>query len=471
MDWKLKKKFYPHFDAPIEASEIRKLVSDPNRVANNSFYPFIRYTQEWQPFRKRPDRPDKKRRPIRYASRRDSYIFSYYRHLLSKLYEQRLISLGLDESVLAYRKIRRSDGRGKSNIDFSKDAFDKIIEMGDCTVFALDVSKFFESLDHAILYQRWAETLGKPELPADHRAIFQAVTRYAIVDRDDVYERLGYSAKKLINGSERLIYEVKFKDIPMKLCSNTDFKEKICGRGGFYKSLIKINRKPYGIPQGLPISDLLANLYMIDFDLEVQRWCHGQGGYYVRYSDDILIILPKINPVNIDEVINFTREQIGRAGRKLIIKNEKTSILTYQSVRGTQSFTHISGKQGKGGLEYLGFRFDGRDVFVRDATISRLYRKIAAGIKSEVASLIRRYDGSTPEILKNKFDYGSFFQRYGKVEDFKPGMDYRQWTFWTYARRASVVFGRLGRPIPKQLRHYKLVVRRRVVLEIERQLR
>ncbi|WP_152002694.1 hypothetical protein [Roseobacter sp. TSBP12] len=85
-------KHYPHFDAPITLREIRNLVTDRERVAANSFYPFFLYEESWQPFRSTDAaKPDKKRRPIRYGARRDAYIFAFYRRKLSRLYEARFV--------------------------------------------------------------------------------------------------------------------------------------------------------------------------------------------------------------------------------------------------------------------------------------------------------------------------------------------------------------------------------------------
>lgn len=45
-----------------------------------------------------------------------------------------------------------------------------------------------------------------------------------------------------------------------------------------------------GIPQGTTISDVIANMYMIDFDILMKKFATKYGGYYKRYSDDILYI-------------------------------------------------------------------------------------------------------------------------------------------------------------------------------------
>ena len=92
-------KRYPHFDKFLPPDEIVAIVKNPERVRTNAFYPFLRYIKSWQPFRSNDVPHKKKERPIRYASRRDAYIFAYYRYLLSERYEALLKDLDLSESM------------------------------------------------------------------------------------------------------------------------------------------------------------------------------------------------------------------------------------------------------------------------------------------------------------------------------------------------------------------------------------
>ena len=293
IDWSPALKHYPHFDKPIRPNDIEALVRDADAVSRNSFYPFMRFEEKWQPFRdKQGGKPDKKIRQLRFASRRDAYIYSYYRHLLRDPYEAALAARGLGDNVIAYRKLATADGKGKSNIDFALDAFNVIRDYGDAAVVTLDISKFFESIDHEFLRQKWCALLGVTELPNDHRAVFRAITRYAIVDRDAAYERLGYLTWQAKGLSRIPVYTTGFKDMPRQLCSNADFREKICGKGGGFASLIETNKDDFGIPQGSPISDMLANLYLIDFDSALKAYVDGIGGVFFRYSDDIIIVIP-----------------------------------------------------------------------------------------------------------------------------------------------------------------------------------
>jgi hypothetical protein len=98
-DWSPALKHYPHFDKPIRPSDIKKLVRNPDAVARNAFYPFLRFEEKWQPFRtKAAGKPEKKVRQLRFASRRDAYIYSYYRHLLCAPYENALKAKGFSQT-------------------------------------------------------------------------------------------------------------------------------------------------------------------------------------------------------------------------------------------------------------------------------------------------------------------------------------------------------------------------------------
>ena len=115
-DWQLKPsdlKRYPHFDKYLPAEEAVAIATDPERVAANPFFPFLRYIKMWKPYRP-TDKPAKER-PIRYASRRDAYIFARYRHLLAQGYETELRRLAIQDCPIAYRKIpvSRDSHRGK----------------------------------------------------------------------------------------------------------------------------------------------------------------------------------------------------------------------------------------------------------------------------------------------------------------------------------------------------------------------
>ncbi len=467
-------KHYPHFDAPISVKNVKNLVRNPEAVKRIGFFPFLRYYDEWQPFRKNEDggKPSKKSRPISYAARRDAYVFMYYRYLISKKYEEKLIELGIEDAPIAYRKIPKSScgGPGKCNIDFAKDAFDFVASLGDCVTVALDIEGYFDHLDHGCIEALWCELLGVTKLPSDHTSVFQAITQYSYVDQREAYRRLGYFGPKRKIGTRDIEgFLVPYKDMRKQLCTPTEFREKICGKGGRYKSLLRKNRKPYGIPQGSPISDLIANFYLLHFDVRMKKYAEDRGGMYLRYSDDILLILPGGKSVAI-AAEDFATENVGDFGPKLRIKNSKTSIVQYNVSSTGLSIDHIKGKQGKNGLEYLGFRFDGKHVFIRDNTISRYYRKISMALSSEAHRLVEQYPTDDAQELMEKFNFSLFLERWNKVRNFKAvESDYHKWTFWTYVKRAAETFGG-ERQFFRQIRKSKKIIRNKLETKLEKML-
>lgn len=465
-------KRYPHFDAQLSIAAATKLATDPKAVASHTFYPFLLYSDRWTRFASRGEQGDVKLRPIRYSARGDAYIFSYYRHVLSKAYEVALVDNLLSNSVLAYRRISDENGKGKCNIHFARDAFDTIAKLGNCCVVALDISGFFESLDHDRLKLAWCDLLGVKKLPDDHFRVFRAITRYAVVEKRAVYERLGYFGPKLSpkSGKSSSGYLVSYKDMPKQLCSGVEFRRKIAGGDGS-KSIVDVNLKTYGIPQGSPISDLLANIYLLKFDCAVRESIVKLGGVYLRYSDDILLICPGGEDVG-KALASDMRVLIKNFGEKFVIKEKKSSVFVFNSRGGAQACTLIQGEQGKNGLEYLGFRFDGRKVFIRDSTLSNLYRKVTRNARAAAVSLVKRFPGKGGPFLRAQFDCESLIERFGRVQDFaEMADDYRNWTFWTYTSRAVKIFGPKGLPIARQLRRFRSNVRERAEDELEKALK
>jgi hypothetical protein len=192
------------------------------------------------------------------------------------------------------------------------------------------------------------------------------------------------------------------------------------------------------------------------------------GGSYVRYSDDILLILP-VTEDKAREVMDDLPARIRQHGDELLIKPEKSSLIRYNRENNDQTCSLISGK-GRNGLEYLGFRYDGRHVFLRDSTISNLYRKVASVARNHAGATIKRYPGKSYAELCSLFNFEQFTKRFGKVEGFEPTSTNRTWTFWTYVVRAAEEFGPQGKKITRQVARLRRHSRIRVDHEIERAL-
>ena len=243
--WQLTPKEYPHFNSQLSVQDAISLATDPKAVVAHKFYPFILYTNRWTRFAKRGE--DGAVRSGQSVTPQEAMLISlaYYRYLITQEYEAALSKNSLSDFVIAYRRIRDADGTGKCNIHFAREAFEKIRKLENCCVVALDISSFFKSLDHELLRSIWCDLLNVSKLPEDHYRVFRAITRYAVVEKQAVYERLGYYGLKSKSGRVTEGYLVPYNKMPKQLCTGWNFRQKIAGGDGS-KSLIKVNLKTYG---------------------------------------------------------------------------------------------------------------------------------------------------------------------------------------------------------------------------------
>lgn len=479
-------KLYRHFDAVISVQDILPYVSSPENVAKHRFMPFLHFTQEWRrgPIKRAGDKPIARKpkiRKIRYASRKDAYIFKYYREMLSLHYEAKLRQTGLSESVLAYRTIPKADGTGnKSNIEFAKEAFATVDELGKCTAVAIDISDYFGSMSHNRIKEVWCDLLNTHSLPEDHFAVFSALTKFRFVDRNDAYCALGYSEKKE-DGSYK--YKISPTDIPHQICTNSQFRELIVEN----KLVLRNEGESLncGIPQGAPLSDLIANSYLFDFDLKMQEYAVSKGGRYFRYSDDILFILPG-DGRTARAAYSLAQNEITKMGDQLKIKPEKTEITCYVDKTAENrcyglGFSEVDGKLVKQahnqGLSYLGFRYDYRKVYLRSSTISNLRGKIYRSAKAVATNHVDRYmDKDLLWLLENS-PIDQLTQNFFQVEDFEEaiakaealhGSPFSKMTFFSYAERASEAFKSYPNSIMKQTLKVKSHIQKMLDKQIEK---
>lgn len=341
---------YLHFDEPLGLSKAHELVSNPERVAKHAFWPLINYTIKTVKLKKIGSLSGLKKipkdRPIAYASHSDSHILSYYCHQLSSLYEARLTSQNLSDNVLAFRSL------AKSNINFAGEAFAEIRQRGNCDAVALDITKFFDTLDHKILKECWLALLDKKQLPNDHYAVYRAITKFSVVHRERLFEILDISKNNPRNGRRRI-------------CSPKEFRNKVRGAG-----LIEVNKSAKGIPQGSAISALLSNLYMLDFDVAAKSFADSINGRYMRYCDDILFIVPSGLSVNVE---NFANAEI----KKIHLDINPCKTITSQFLCPVGKSHQESNRP----LQYLGFLFDGQRILIRSAAFAKFSNRMKRGIR------------------------------------------------------------------------------------------
>ncbi len=351
-DFDLKRRKYLHFDFPISTRRARALVLSPAQVATHPFLPFLKRVLRTPKYRKSKGKVINKTRKVAFASHADAAIYQYYSYMLSREYESFLLNSNLSDIPIAYRKFEPS----KCNINFAHEAFSFITSHLPAVVIACDVTGFFDNLNHDLLKSSWCKVLDVGRLPADHYRVFRSVTGYAFALEIEVTRALGIKKK----GAAKPQY---------RLCTSIEFRDKIRSN-----RLVHTNHSGHGIPQGSPISGLLSNVYMIPFDTEVSQYVNDRGGYFRRYSDDILIVLPLTSEDDPDEVksnaIAMLNETIAKLS--LVLKAEKT-----------EKYICVIGDDGRftKDIQYLGLCFDGKNVRIRHQTLGRYYGRLSRYLK------------------------------------------------------------------------------------------
>jgi RNA-directed DNA polymerase len=351
----LERRGYVHFDRHIAAEKIERRVRDPEYVASHGFMPFIGYSIEEPKYKRLQRKVLIKSRPIRFASHLDSHVFAYYANLLAEPYEEALRANSLSENVLAYRKHEiEGERRGKCNIHFANEAFEWVKQYRDCTAFAFDVEGFFDSIDHGLLKQQWQNLIGDDRLAEDHYKVFRAITKYCWVELAAMADALGFGRNRLEKSR-----------VPFS--TPKAFRERIAKQG-----LLQINKGPFGIPQGSPISALLSNIAMLDFDCMMAQLVKNWNGLYRRYSDDILVIVPSeyANDVGVQTWDTLAKTTNGT----LKLNDEKTVVSAFET-KGGKLIADTP-------LSYLGFDFDGQQKLIRQKTISRFQRRMVQAVRS-----------------------------------------------------------------------------------------
>ena len=90
-----------------------------------------------------------------------------------------------------------------------------------------------------------------------------------------------------------------------------------------------IVHRDFGIPQGSPISSVLANIYLLHFDKTINDFISSHGGIYRRYSDDMVVVCPlKVK----DELSDLVYKEIGNY--KLEIQPTKTQVFQFKREKG-----------------------------------------------------------------------------------------------------------------------------------------
>ena len=338
---------YAHFDLRVSLSmpSIRKYVMDRAKIVTHSFYPFIHFEKKNSRYGKKGP---KKPRDLYYCSHLDRCVYQRYAFLLNYQYNIWACKKNIDDVAIAYR-----DNLGKNNIDFAKDAFDAIRSFPQCFILVGDFTNFFDNLEHRYLKKMMCEVLGVERLPQDYFSVFKNITRFSSWDWQDIVKAAGENieergVRKKINSKNTVLTKEQFQK------SKKDIKKNVSG---------------VGVPQGSPISAVLSNIYMIEFDKDIKRYVASKGGIYMRYSDDFIIVLPYERDAEIADFTSYVFSYVESMKGLIDLQKEKTSCYTYKNE------VVYEGDQPSS-INYLGFLFDGKNIRIRPRAITKYYYRM-----------------------------------------------------------------------------------------------
>lgn len=338
---------YAHFDLRVSLSmpSIRKYVMDRTKIVTHSFYPFIHFEKKNSRYgKKEPKKP----RELYYCSHLDRCVYQRYAFLLNYQYNIGACENNIDDVAIAYR-----DSLGKNNIDFAKDAFDAIRSFPQCFILVGDFTNFFDNLEHQYLKKMMCEVLSVERLPQDYFSVFRNITRFSSWDWKDIVKAAGENIaergiRKKINSKDTVLNKEQFQE------SKKDIKKNVSG---------------VGVPQGSPISAVLSNIYMIEFDKDIKRYVASKGGIYMRYSDDFIIVLPYERDTEIVDFTSYIFSYVESMKGLVDLQKEKTSCYTYKDE------VIYEGDQPSS-INYLGFLFDGKNIRIRPRAITKYYYRM-----------------------------------------------------------------------------------------------
>jgi hypothetical protein len=509
----LKSKGYLHITAQIDVQkrehELVAKITNPNFVSRYAFYPLIHTNINERRYKRLPHDSSKrahsyideekgpvrniKCRPLHYATHLDAMIFSYYAQVLQEEYEKEIAKYNtLCDCIIAYRKIPSDvEGKHKSTIHFAKEIFDEIkiraAKEEECVVLTFDIKSFFSNLNHARLKDTWAKVLGVDRLPDDHYNVFRASTLFSYIYLDEL--RLGKKYKgRRPSFDEKELARIRNKHgIHAFFESPKAFRDKVKdGSVKLYKYPFrdKETKEPIGIPQGLPISATLANLYLLEFDKKVlEEVVCMFGGYYRRYSDDIVVVCSRAHAVTVEE---FILEAIKES--KVKISTEKTERFLFKKVafgkkepRLTSIKLNEQGEHIGSPFNYLGFEFNGQKALIKSANLGKFYRRMIQSVKRKAKRAKKEAEktpGAKPYIHRRQL-YKLYTakpltntkvrSRWKKIVQIENG-DFRLKTgiknkelrsnYLTYVRRASEIMEEPA--IENQIRKHKAIFNRAI---------
>ena len=341
---------YKHFDKKVLLKNVIKDIEKPQNIEKHAFIPFLRIYKRNIKYNGKDKKV--KVRSINYASHYDSCIYKYYSFLVDKAYEKYAKTKLINKVAIGYRSSFQ-----ETNIQFAKQAFDFIKKQYNSIVFIGDFTDFFDNLDHKYLKKQLCKIFGVASLPLDQYQVFKSLTKYTFVE------------KHALNTQMKANGEVEYKHILLPIQKLNDYKHLI------HKKATK------GVAQGISLSAIYSNVYMIDFDEICNKLAHKYNGLYLRYSDDFIFVFPDKEPFEVKMLYKEILRNVAYIPG-LSLSTEKTKIYycSKDKIKSCEKEIGAS-SNSKNSIDYLGFNYDGKWVRIREKTIAKYYYRTYSKIK------------------------------------------------------------------------------------------
>lgn len=401
---------YAHFDGRCDLADewVQELLLNPEAVISHGFFPFLRFIKITRKVSKVAGQltGKVKERPISYSAHLDRCIYQRYGFILNQYYNRFAAEHDLDKVAIAYR-----DNLHKPPAFFAVEAFKAMEELGRCFVMVGDFTSFFDHIDHRYLKRRLCQLLEVQGLPDDLYAVFKSLTHYASCRIQDVM-----AVKGLIGSEEQ---GRKILDKQKKIVTKDEFHRLV---GRFVK-----NPHAYGIPQGSPLCDVLANIYMLEYDLQFHSYAKALGGRYMRYCDDTIMILPLKDGHTVEEYCEHIQQMLEPFIGLVELELNKTKQFVYEE-GNIQPLVEVA----PAFIDYLGLRLYPTGIALRPRCLTKYYyrmRRKARGIRNWYHNPHR----------KGMLSYSKMYRIYGKAPYYGAGK--KQRNFMSYVEMVDRLAG------------------------------
>lgn len=212
------------------------------------------------------------------------------------------------------------------------------------------------------------------------------------------------------------------------------------------EGFLKVNRQGVGIPQGLPVSAVLSNIYMTEFDAQLGSWVESVGGFYRRYCDDLIVVLPRGQQSSAQwvqqvEALALKLQGVGAAVPGVTLNEHKCHVWQVQAQKVTElpslqvAASRLNSEAAPAvspvppvasEVRFLGFCFNGKTARIRPAAIQSYHRHL----RHKAQNIVQR-DWLSPE--DRHITAHNLYRLYGN--------DPRDANFASYIRRVQAVFG------------------------------